>query len=469
MSNDLSNDVSNDVNCEVDNSPVAATLAEWIAGLEASDLPAPVVNACADTIIDTYGLAFAARRTGYVTALLESWTGAGPCTVIGSPHTRDAGTAAMINGTAAHGEDFDNTFEGCPVHPGSVVIPAVLAIAEERRLSGSDALRGMAVGQELMCRLALVVQKGVHAAGFHPTAVIGAMGATAAVAATTRMSAGATANALGIAGSMASGIIEYLADGSWTKRMHAGWAAQSGLRAAAMGQAGFKGPATVFEGRHGFFRAFAPSVAPDLDLVTADLGEQWDSARLAFKPYACGTMTQPFVDCAIRLAGRGIRAVDIADLKCFVGEGTVHRLWEPLELKRRPPTPYAAKFSTPYCIAVGFLRGDAGLAEFSSESIRDPDLLSLAERIRYEIDPEDEYPGNYTGRICATLTDGSVVEEVQPHLRGGSREPLGREELERKCAANLAVGGADSEFVHTVTAFAKGFSDAAVVSVPRVA
>ena len=227
----------------------------------------------------------------------------------------------MINGTAAHGEDFDNTFEGCPVHPGSVIVPAVLAVAEAQRLSGGDALCGMAVGQELMCRLGLAVQKGVHAAGFHPTAVLGAMGATAAVAAATRMTPQATANALGIAGSMASGIIEYLADGSWTKRMHAGWAAQSGLRAAAMGRSGFKGPATVFEGEHGFFRAFAPSVEPNPATVTADLGARWESARLAFKPHACGTMTQPFVDCAIELAKRGIREADIVELRCYVGGG----------------------------------------------------------------------------------------------------------------------------------------------------
>ncbi|MDE0003550.1 MAG: MmgE/PrpD family protein [Rhodospirillaceae bacterium] len=446
-------------------------MARWIEGVEASDLPATVVDACIDTVIDTCGLAFAARRSDYVAALLESWTTAGPCTVIGFAQSRDAAAAAMINGTAAHGEDFDNTFEGCPVHAGSVVVPAVLAVAEERGLSGYDALRGMAVGQELMCRLALVVRKGTHAAGFHPTAVIGAMGATAAVAATTGMPTPATANALGIAGSMASGIIEYLADGSWTKRMHAGWAAQSGLRAAAMGQSGFEGPATVFEGRHGFFRAFAPSVEPDLGLVTADLGRRWESERLAFKPYACGTMTQPFVDCAVRLAGRGIRAADIVDLKCLVGEGTVHRLWDPIELKRTPPTPYAAKFSTPYCIAVAFLRGDAGLSEFNQEAIRDPAVLALAERVRYVIDPDDEYPHNYTGRIRATLTDGRVIDEVQPHLRGGAREPLGRAELQRKCAANLAVGGADPEFARAVTAFAEGFGAAAVAvpSAPAIA
>ena len=447
--------------------PVADTLSRWIAGLETSDLPATVVDACIDTVIDTLGLAVAARETDYVSALLQSWTADGPCTVIGSRYTRDAGAAAMINGTAAHGEDFDNTFEGCPVHPGSVVVPAVLAVAEAQRLSGSDALRGMAVGQELMCRLGLAVQKGVHAAGFHPTAVLGAMGATAAVAAATGMASQATANALGIAGSMASGIIEYLADGSWTKRMHAGWAAQSGLRAAAMGRSGFKGPATVFEGEHGFFRAFAPSVEPDPATVTADLGARWESARLAFKPYACGTMTQPFVDCAVDLAKRGIRAADIVELRCFVGEGTVHRLWEPLELKRRPPSAYAAKFSTPYCIAAGFLRGGAGLAEFSAEAIRDPGLISLAQRVHYEVDPHDEYPRNYTGRIRATLTDGRVVEAVQPHLRGGTREPLGRKELQSKCAANLAFVGADPESAHAIAEFAEGLTDAAAVEVPQ--
>jgi 2-methylcitrate dehydratase PrpD len=365
----------------------------------------------------------------------------------------------MINGTAAHGEDFDNTFEGCPVHPGAVVVPAVLSAAEASEISGADALRGIAVGQEIMCRMGLVAGKGPHAAGFHPTAVIGAMGATAAVAAATRTSPPATANALGIAGSMASGIIEYLADGSWTKRMHAGWAAHSGLRAVAMGRAGFKGPATVFEGKHGFFRAFAPSVSPDFTLLTDGLGEQWNVTGLAFKPFACGTMAQPFVDCAIRLARRGVRPEEIARLECSVGEGTVHRLWEPLNLKRNPPTAYAAKFSTPYCIAVAFLRGDAGLAEFTDTWTRDSSVLALARRVDYTIDPDDEYPLNYTGHIRATLTTGAVLEERQPYLRGGTRQPLERRELIKKCAANISYGGADPGLAMAIATWADEFGD----------
>ncbi len=449
--------------------PIAMTLARWIEDLTSEELPEAVTKACANTVIDTMGLAIAARNTDYVRALCDSWTGAGSCSVIGATGRLRSEAAAMINGTAAHGEDFDNTFEGCPVHPGAVIVPAALAIAEAEQLSGADALRGIAVGQELMCRMGLVAQKGVHTAGFHPTAVIGAMGAAAAVAAATRANPLATADALGIAGSMASGIIEYLADGSWTKRMHAGWAAQSGLRALAMGRAGFRGPATVFEGEHGFFNAFAPSVTPNFRVLTSDLGTRWETTRLAFKPFACGTMAQPFVDCAIRLAERGIGADDIQRLECSVGEGTVHRLWEPLDLKRKPPTPYAAKFSTPYCIAVAFLQKDAGLAEFDESLIHDSKVITLSERVSYVIDPEDEYPRNYTGHIRATLTDGTVVEERQSYLRGGIRQPLERTELIEKCGANIAYGGADPALTTTITRWADGLSEnATTIQLPQL-
>ena len=274
-----------------------------------------------------------------------------------------------------------------------------------------------------LCRLGLAAGKATHAAGFHPTAVIGAMGAAAAVAAATGAPAAATVNAFGIAGSMASGIIEYLADGSWTKRMHAGWAAQSGLRAVAMGRAGFRGPATVFEGVHGFLKAFAPGASPASAVLTEGLGRRWETARIAFKPYACGTMTQPFIDCAIRFRARGVRAGDVAELICPVGEGTVHRLWEPLDLKRNPPNAYAA---------------------------------NLSNRVVYRIDPDDEYPRNYTGCIRAVLNDGSVVEERQPHLRGGAREPLARDALIRKCAANLDYAGADPRLAAAIAEWADG-------------
>src|SRR5205085_9537441 len=218
---------------------------------------------------------------------------------------------------------------GGPVHAGAVIVPAVRGACERHHRDGVAALRGIAVGVEVSCRLSLVGPKAVHKAGFHPTAVFGAMGAAAGVAAALGFDRKQTVDALGIAGSMASGIIEYLAEGAWTKRMHAGWGAQSGLRAALMARAGFNGPRTVFEGTHGFFHGFAHTTKGNYDALVGDFGERWVTETLAFKPYPCGTMTHPYIDCARRLAARGIDPNAIKEMICEVGEGTVHRLWEP--------------------------------------------------------------------------------------------------------------------------------------------
>ncbi len=203
-------------------------------------LPASVRRKCEDLLIDVIGLCVTARREPYVKSAIAGWDDEGSCTAIGHAQPMSAAGAAFVNGTAAHGEDFDDTFEGGPVHAGAVIVPAVLAACERYRLHGQAALLGIAVGVETVCRLGLVAPKTVHKAGFHPTAIFGAMAAAAGVAAALRLQPRQTVDALGIVGSMASGIIEYLAEGAWTKRLHPGWAAQSGMRAALLGREGFR-------------------------------------------------------------------------------------------------------------------------------------------------------------------------------------------------------------------------------------
>jgi len=421
--------------------PVSLTLAAFAADARPSAAAAEV---CRRLLLDTVGLAVAARKMDYVAAALASAVNEGPCTALGHQCRLGLYDAALVNGTAAHGEDYDDTFEGGPVHAGAVVVPAVLAIAEQRGLSGANVMRGIAVGTEIMCRLSLVAPQATHKAGFHPTAIFGAPAAAAAVGAALGLGENVIARALGISGSLASGIIEYLADGSSTKRLHAGAAAQSGLRAALMAEAGFMGPITVFEGAHGLYKAFAPSKTPDFGKLLDGLGDRWIMETLAFKPYACGTMTQPFVDCAIRLAKEGVDADDIVSITCKVGEGTVHRLWEPLSEKHQPPNGYAGKFSTPYCMAVGFLSGEAGLEQFTDERAHDPEVRRFAAKIRYEINPADEYPRNFSGHLRAVLADGTARELQQPHMRGGANEPLSASELAAKFDANLRFGGFDA-------------------------
>jgi 2-methylcitrate dehydratase PrpD len=431
-------------NTSLPKTAVAEILADDIAALDPAKVPVAVRAKCEDLLIDVVGLCLTARNEDYVKAALAGWDDEGPCTAIGHARRMSAAGAAFVNGTAAHGEDFDDTFEGGPVHAGAVIVPAVLAACERHNPDGPSALIGIAVGVEAICRLSVVVPKAVHKAGFHPTAVFGAMAAAAGVGAALKLTPRQLVDALGIVGSMAGGIIEYLAEGTWTKRMHAGWAAQSGLRAALLARAGFIGPRTVFEGVHGLFHGFAHTTKGDYDALTGGFGKRWVTETLAFKPYPCGTMTHPYIDCARRLAARGVKAEEIREIVCEVGEGTVHRLWEPLAAKQRPPNGYAGKFSTPYCIAAGFVRGNVGLSDFSDAAVHDPAVVALASKVRYQIDPQNPYPNNFTGHIRAVLADGRVIEERQPHMRGGAHEPLTRADIEEKFVLNARHGGWDA-------------------------
>ena len=411
-------------------------------------LPADVANMCDAVLMDVAGLCVAARNSDYLQSALHATAEPGVCTLIGHAGGFNVATAALCNGTAAHGEDYDDTFEGGPVHAGAVIIPAVLATAEQHQLSGSSAARGIAVGCEVMCRLCLPAPKLVHKAGFHPTAVFGALGAAAGVAAAMRLDDTQWVHALGIAGSMASGIIEYLAEGAWTKRMHPGWAAQAGYRAARMAQAGFTGPRTLFDGEHGFFHAFANRDGCDFSAMLDSAGRKWLCADIAFKPYACGTMAHPYIDCARRLVAEGVRPAEVTSIECKTAEGIVHRLWEPLAAKQSPPNGYAAKFSIPYAIAVGMLRGDAGLVEYEEAVVHDPAVRALAGKVRYVVDPDNPYPRQFTGHVRVTLESGAVREASQRHFRGGRDEPLSVEVLEAKFIANCRYGGWDADRAH---------------------
>ena len=416
---------------------IAEEFSSWSKNLKVKDIPEKTQFTLKFLLKDICGIILSARNEDYVKSLVETYKGSGSLISLGHSERFDLFSSAIIAGTAAHGEDFDDTFEGNPMHVGATMIPAMLSAAQKFNLDGDQILKGLAVGSELICRLALVAPTAMHKQSFHPTAVCGTFGVAAGLSSVLDLSEKQMVSALGIAGSFTSGIIEYLAEGSWTKRVHPGWSANSGMNATLIAKSGFYGPRTVFEGKHGFFEAFAlKEIERDYSHLTDGLGKRWENQNLAFKPFACGTMAQPFVDCAIKIRKKIKNLDEISSITAKVGEGTVHRLWEPLKEKRQPSTPYSAKFSVPYCVAVGFIRGDAGLNEFNEKSINDKEILSLASKVNYEIDPNNEYPKNYTGTLICKTSNNEFTEH-QPCFRGGVKEPLTKDDIDKKYNANL--------------------------------
>ncbi len=433
---------------------VAEKFSDWVHKLKIKDIPEEVVNKLQLIIIDSFGLMVSAKNEPYIKSLINVLQEHGSCTLVGHNKKVNPFNASIINGTAIHGEDFDDTFEGTPVHVGSVMVPAILSSAQAKNLDGQKFLKGLVVGSELICRLALVAPTAVHRQGFHPTAIFGAFGSSIGVSSLLGNTIDEMSSGLGIVGSMASGIIEYLAEGTSTKRLHPGWAAGCGWQSANFAKSGFLGPRTVFEGQHGVFNSFAKNnIEPDFSHITSDLGKRWEIKNLALKPYACGTMAQPFIDCALKLKGKIGNVKDIDKIIASVGEGTVHRLWEPLKEKQNPSTPYGAKFSVPYCISIGLINGSAGLNEFTEKYLKNLEVIKLAAKVNYKINPKDEYPKNYSGKIKIIMKDGITYSSSQECLRGGRRDPLSRTEVIKKFEANLKFANVKSSEIEKLYNF----------------
>ena len=433
---------------------IAENYSEWAFNLKNNDIPESVQQKLQIIVMDSIGLMASAKKEPYVVSLIDALKEIGDCVLVGHDQKTSPFNASIINGTSVHGEDFDDTFEGTPVHVGAVMVPAMLSVVQTNNLSGQDFLRGLAIGSELICRLALVAPTAVHRQGFHPTAIFGAFGSSIGISSVIGSDIKQMSSALGIVGSMASGIIEYLAEGTSTKRLHPGWAAGCGYQSANIAKSGFLGPRTVFEGKHGAFSSFAKdTIEPDFSHITDQLGSRWECTNLAIKPYACGTMAQPFIDCAIKLRDKIENIEEIEKIVAQVGEGTVHRLWEPLEEKQKPSSPYGAKFSVPYCIAVGLLDGVAGLKEFTDNRLKDLELITLTSKISYEINPNDEYPKNYSGNIKIFKKNGDILSANQPCLRGGKKDPLSFEEVKQKFHANLNFAGIKKDEIAKLNSF----------------
>jgi 2-methylcitrate dehydratase PrpD len=421
--------------------PAARRLAEWAEGVSPDTVPPLVMANAALRVLDTIGCALAGAREEHVPAVLglaSRWGAGGASTIWGSALSVAPPQAALANGALAHGLDFDDTHADSVCHVSSVVAPAVLALAESERLSGRVALAALVAGSEAMIRIGMAAPGGFHERGWHATAVCGVFGAALAAGKCLGLDAGRLTAALGIAASMASGVMEFLEDGSWVKRMHPGWAAQSGIQAAVLAQQGFTGPATALEGRLGFYRAAlgeCPDVAKQLD----SLGVEWETLRSSFKLYPCCHLNHAYLDAVVRLRrDEGLRAEQVAEVECLVPAGEVPIVCEPVEAKRRPRTPYDAKFSLAFCVAAALRDGRVGIGAFTEESVRNPRLLGLADRVRFSVDASSRYPETFPGWVRVRLQDGGTMEAREESQRGGPDRPIAFDEVIAKFRDNAS-------------------------------
>jgi 2-methylcitrate dehydratase PrpD len=421
----------------------AERLSAFALGLEWNDLPPPVTAAAKLHLLDTIGCGLAARALGIgdePARMVAEQGGHAESTVIGNPQRVPAASAALANGVLCHRLDYDDTHAAAGTHVSVTVLPAALAAAEAAGATGRDLLLALVAGSEIAVRIGLAAPFEFHRRGFHPTSVCAIFGATAAAGRLQGLSPVELTNALGLAGSMASGLFEYLADGSATKPLHPGWAAHGAVEAARLARLGMTGPKTVFEGRFGLFAAYLGRTGSGLEEQLDDLGRRWETAGIAFKPYPACHFSHATLD-AVRLlmTRHGLRAADIAEAVATVPEAAVPLVLEPVAAKLEPRSDYDAKFSLQFSIGAMLVDGAVGIDTFTERRIRDPQVLAVARRVGYEVKDYGAYPDTFPGGVRIVTTDGRRLAADVPQQRGGTANPMSEADVRDKFTANARL------------------------------
>ena len=414
-----------------DSGSLSVQLAEFLTGLRGGVAPVHLA-AAGNCVVDTLGaIAYGAEQPWSQAAARHALAsgGSGACTVVGSTDPASPAMAAFANGTAAHAFELDDVHEEAVNHPGAVVVPAALAVAEETDASGLSLLEAVVIGYEAMARAGLAVGPTSHMlAGFHPTSMSGVFGAAAAAAHLRRLDADRLNHAFGIAASLASGTMEFAASGGMAKRIHAGRAAEGGLMAAALAADGFEGARDGLAGRHGFCRVFTNDPRPEL--LVEGLGERWMIDEITVKPYVSCSDVHPMVQATAKLvAEHGIRAAEVERI-------VVHTTTKVSELNDMDGTTsvMAAQYSAQFNVAAAVLADPSDPATFSSDRISDPALAALQSRVTLVPDPafDATYAWKQGARVEITTTDGRLLERTVHGQRGSMHDPLSDDEIERK-------------------------------------
>jgi 2-methylcitrate dehydratase PrpD len=423
----------------------AQRLAEFATTLSYETVPPHVLEAAKLHLLDALGCGLAAHALEIAaegrTAMAELG-GEPQASVIGLDGALPAANAAFANAMLCHGLDFDDTHSDSVSHVSVVVCSAAIATGEAQGATGRELLTAIVGGNEVVTRIGMAASGAFHKRGFHPTAVCGIFGATAAAARLAGLTQDQATSALGIAGSMASGLFAYLDDATATKPIHPGWAAHGGILATRLAQHGAEGPPGVLEGRFGVFHAFVDTRV-DLEPQLADLGERWETLRIAFKPYPACHFIHGSLGATASLGS--IDVDQIEEIVVTVPEAGVSLVLEPADAKVAPRTEYEGKFSLQYSTAAMLCHGRVGLSSYTTEALADPQVLELARKVRYETREYESYPAAFPGGVRIRLRDGRELEADFPHQFGAPENPMSREQVREKFRENAALAGGGFE------------------------
>jgi 2-methylcitrate dehydratase PrpD len=437
-------------------SSLTEQVAAFACAFDLTTVPPPVVSAAKYCILDALGIALASTRFDFAArsaAGVAALGGQGTHPVIGMPLRLCARDAALLNGILIHGLDYDDTHSASVIHASASALPVVLAAGAQHGASGARAIAAYLLAVELDARLGQHAGGWWQKVGFHPTGMVGIFGATLAASYLAGLNAQALAYAQGIALSMAAGSMEFLEDGSWTKRLHPGWAASSAIAATTLSQHGFVAPLRSYEGRFGLFNSYLGAHAPqDHSQVLRGLGSQWEMLNVALKPYPVCHFNHACGDAALALRARhDLRWQDIDSIIARIHRNQMQVVCDPPAAKRRPQSEYDAKFSLQYFIAAMLVKGRFTLAELEADCRHDAEVLALCDRIVCEHDPQSAFPQYYSGDLEIVLRDGRRLKHREQVNRGADANPLSTAEIEGKFFANAerAVSHAQAEQIRS--------------------
>ena len=424
--------------------PVSSQLAGFAARLRVEDIPGDVMEQAKRHLLDCLGIALAsssfdfAHRTANA---LQGLAGVGAHPVIGYSMKLPLRDSVMLNGTLMHGLDFDDTHSDAVVHGSASAVPTALGMAREHGASGREALAAYILGIEASSRSGAAAQGAFHQLGFHPTGMVGSFGASLTAGRLAGATAAQMAAAQGIILSMAAGSLEFLEDGSWTKRIHPGWAGVCAITATALARSGFKAPPAAYEGRFGLFHTYLGGKSPAnfAARCTEALGELWEFRNVALKPYPCCHFNHSIADATLALRKKYNLTPDmIRSMTALLSPGQYKIVCQPEESKKAPVNSYDAQFSVQYTMAASIVHGRFTLDELDEQAIRDPRALALCQKAHYAEDPNSRFPRYYSGEVVIETNDGRTLRHREEFNRGSDGQPLSAADVEQKFTANAS-------------------------------